>query len=1558
MRKVLPLFFLFLIITGFIQAQCTTNVDFNTWTKGGNPGNGNWVVQNGGSQVHQTVNGDPTFFYSPFDLMNVHITGNFKSTDGDNDYMGFVFSFLNPLGATDSFDCWLYDWKQSQQDAAPGGMSLNRCLGVLPSSTYTPQFWDHTNNAAFTCVANHFGGPGWVQGFNHAFELYLTYTEAKIYIDGTLQFDWHDCYKVGRFGFYNLSQQDCYYSNFQYSLYIDFTSPPNACNNTSVPFTFIPTCAGSSLTQYQSVKWDFGDGTTNVISNPTTTNVNVNHTYATNGSYTVTLSVTDNNGCSASQSHTVVVKGPINLSPTLTPPPCNGGSNGTVAVTATNGFGNYAYTWNNGTHGASNPGVGAGTYTVTVTDGSCNASAQYTLSQPTALTATTSETDASCGLANGSATIAISGGTPPYAGVNWAGTPGYTVTGLVAGTYIADFHDANGCSALLQYTATVGSTPCGITSSVSSTDVACYGSNTGQATLNVTGTTGTAVITWSNGATGATASNLVAGTYTFTYTDGDPAHNFNGSVVIHQPTGPITLQLATNGIVCPGSTDGQATASVSAGGVAPFHYAWSRNNHDNPVDTGLSPGAITVTVTDASGCTATATGNISSVPSLTATFVTTMDSCFHSGKGKAIVTVNGGNPPYTYNWSNFNADTVTNNLHLFLGTYTLTVTDSRNCSITSSATITGPPSSLLTVDAVQSVACYGGNTGSINVTTTGGTPGYTYVWDHGLSGTSATGLSAGVYNFTVTDVNNCTFISGDSILQPDSALTAVTSHINVSCYNGSDGALIVTIAGGTPPYNYNGFTIPPGTDTIPNLTAMNYVGQIMDANHCAITINETISQPGLQNLTFTTVDNTCYGASGGTITANFVNATGGVTYNWSPGGVLPPSRNGLVAGIYNVTGTDSKNCTVSNIDTITQPTAIVIAAQVTNVKCFGDATGSISLTVSGGTGATYGYTWNPNVSTTASATALTAGTYNITVTDQANCTADTLLNVTQPTAALGSTVVANDISCNGAHDGNVTFTPTGGTSGYTYVWNPNVSTTNSATGLTANTYAVTITDANSCTAINSATIIEPTVLSLTQSQTDLLCYHINTGVASVSVTGGTQPYSYSWNPNVSITNSATNIAAGAYSVTVSDNHLCTITASFNLSEPPQFTVAEAPTEESCYGDATGNILLTPTGGTGAYSYTWIPNVSTGNAASNLAAGSYAYTVSDANNCSVTNTVTITQPGQIVLTPAVTNPLCYNLTGAIATSIAGGNSPFNYSLEMNGGSVQTSTTGQFTGVNAGTYTINVTDANSCTSSAPAVVTAPLQLFITTDSNNVTCYGLSNGALNINPTGGVPGYTFSLSNGASNSSGIFSGLVAGNYTVTITDANNCSTTHNINITQPDSFVISVSPAQSTVKMGDTLHLHATANQPDSVTYSWTPSLGLSCNGCADPVFSSNYSTVYNITGTSANGCDAVYSIEVTVIPDYNLFIPNVFTPNGDGKNDVWQIFGDMHTIKQFTAKVFDRWGEKVYEGRDVNAGWDGTFKGSPAPLGVYTYEISIVWLDNRSDDHLTGSITLLR
>lgn len=1850
----------------FVASQCVTNVNFNTWQQGGQPGNGNWSVQGGGTQVYQSVNGNPSFFLSPFSLMNVHVSGQFRSTDNDDDYLGFVFSFLNPLGATDSFDCFLYDWKQGQQGGAPSGMSLDRVKGVIPSGQYQTVFWDHTNTPEFTVLQNTFGGPGWIQGNNHNFDLYLTYTRATIYVDGVQKFDWQDCYLPGRFGFYNLSQRDCYYSNFQYDLFADFAYPDQGvCLGQSAAFDFVNACVTSNIGQYQSLTWNFGDGNSIVNNSPTLANVNVTHTYATAGLFTATMTIVDFNGCSYTSSHQVDVRNPIVLNPTTVPPLCNGASNGSISLAPTGGFGNFTYSWNGGVNTQQNwPGRPAGTYTVTVTDGICATSGQFTLNQPTAVTAVVSHTDAHCGVNDGTATITISGGTGPYYGtpiptaVNWGpGHSGTSVTGLSAGTFIADFQDANGCSALLQYSQTILSLPCGISSTIASTNVNCFGGNNGTATLTVTGGTAPVNITWSNGMSGAAITGLVAGTYTYNYTDANPLHAFNGTVTIQQPTASIAISLAQVGISCPGSNDGQAIASVLSGGVTPYVYTWSGGHPNNPVASSLAPGNISVTVSDANSCSASATINVSGVPSLTNTMVTIIDSCYHSGKGRATVQTTGGNPPYTYAWNNFATDTSA--LNLIAGTYNVTVTDSRGCTATSSAVINGPATPLTSTYVKTDINCFGGATGTFNVTPAGGSPGYTFVWSPAsLSGTNQSGLVAGIYNYTVTDIYGCRIVDGDTLREPAAALTAVTSHTNVTCNganngsvtitvaggtpaytylgnpipagtntlsnlppntyagnvidskgctvavtetitqppvltlsethvnvlcngaltgsinltpgggtpnysylwndgnilqnrtnlaagtytvtltdnnlctasasititqpalltvtethvnvlcngantgsinltpgggtpnytylwndasalqnrinlaaatynvtvtdnalctittsiiitqptslsvttshtdvtcNGSNnGTVTVTIGGGTPPYSYLGNPIPAGTTTIPNLAPATYAGNVLDANGCSVAVSETIIQPGPQSATVTGTNNLCFGATQGTAQAVFVNATGLVSYNWT-GGLNTANITNLVAGVYDVTCTDANLCTVTGTYTVTEPAAVVMTLATVNavcfggngsatatpnggtapfsyvwsgspstintatlvsgnftvtstdantcqqtasgiinsptaisvtethvdVDCFGNSSGSVTLTTTGGTGPNYTYVWSPNVSVTNSAAAMAAANYSITVTDQVACTATIAVAVAQPAAPLAAVAVAQNISCFGLVDGSVTVTATGGTVNYSYTWNPNVSATNVANALAANNYSITVTDANACTVSASATVTEPTQIVLTTSQTDLLCYQVNTGVATVNANGGTPNYTYTWNPNVGSANTASALAAGNYNVTVTDNSSCTASVSVTLTEPTQLVSNPAHTDNSCFGNTNAVIAVNTSGGTPAYTYLWNPNVSSTDSALNLVAGNYSFTVTDNNACTITQTVTVLSPAVLDVTAIATNAHCFgDLNGTITTAATGGTNPYNFSITNDGINFVNLASGQFTGLAASVYTVYVTDANACVDSTISMVNEPAQITDIILAKDVTCYHYTNGELNIIAGGGVGGYTFALSDGSQNSSGLFTALVAGNYDITIADANNCTTTDSTTITEPDSVQITVTPDPVEVNLGESLQLQTSNNQTGTITYNWQPAFGLSCYDCAAPVFNGNYSQIYTVVMSTDSGCYGTSTVNVTVVPKYDVFIPNVFTPNGDGVNDEWQIFGNMKGIKQLNVAVFNRWGEKVFESNDINFGWNGKYQAELAPPGVYTYTAKFVWLNNHSDNNYMGTITLIR
>lgn len=1775
------------------SSQCNNAIDLNTWIKGGQPGNGNWVVTNGGSQVHQTINGDPTFFYSPFNMMNVHISGRFKTTDTDDDYMGFVFSFLNPLGATDSFDCWLFDWKQQQQGGAPPGKSLDRVNGYIPSSQYTNVFWDHNNTPEFTVVQNTFGGSGWQWNHYHDFDLYLTYTRAQIYIDGVLTFDWTDCYKPGRFGFYNLSQQDCYYDNFSYSLFVDFTfSQDKICLGQSTTLQFATPCVTSFQNQYTSLTWDFGDGNTQTVTNPTPSNCNISHTYAAAGVYNAKLTLTDNNGCTTtSTAHSVDVRSPLAINPTIVSPTCNGLLNGAINTAVTGGFGNYNYLWSSGVTAPNYQSIAAGTYTLTVVDGPCSATGTYTITQPTALTAVTSHTDANCNGSNGSCTITISGGTPPYSGVSWGGIPGYTVNNLPQGTYIADFHDANGCSSLNQYREIVGNLPCGLSATATTVDVSCNGGNNGSATLTVTGGSPPATITWTGGGSGATVTGLAAGTYTYNYTDQNAGHAFSGTVTINQPAAPMVATVATTALSCAGSNNGSAIASVTSGGYPPYTYSWSQAGHgNNPVASNLAPGAITVTITDSHGCTATASGTVSSVPSLNASITKTDDVCFHSRRGSAIVHVSGGIVPYTYIWNNLVTDT--GNMAISAGTYSVTVTDNNGCTVTASTVVNGPPQLIMSYTD-QKIKCYGANTGSFNITVSGGTPAYTYTWNQpSASGSNPTGLAPGDYAFTVTDANGCSVLGEDTLTQPASALSALTSHTNVNCHGGSDGTVTINLSGGTPPYTYLGNPIPAGTTTLTGLPAGTYAGNIIDSNSCTVAVSETITEPGVQSLTLTPVANTCFGGTAGSITATFVNGTGNITYNWNPGGNQPSPYTGLAAGTYTVTATDANNCTASGSTTVNQPTAISVSIAKTDVLCFGgssgtatltvsggtgpnytyvwspnvsnsntasslaantyqititdqaqctkdtfvtisqpaaalnatlqttdvtcfgltdgtiavnatggtpnytyawnpnvgssanatglgassynvtvtdanscstsqsatinapasalavaptqvnltcygasngsatvnasggtspytylwspnvstadnatsliagtynvtvndnhmcsitttfnitqppviaitinkvdelcfgDAIGSITLTVSGGTGTTYGYTWNPNVSTTNTASNLTANTYFITVTDQAQCNKDTSVTITQPAAPVSATVQFTDVTCFGLTDGTITITPAGGTPGYTYSWNPNVSSGNTATGLGAGSYSVTITDANSCSTSQTATISAPaSALSVAPTHTDLTCYQVNVGTAAINAAGGTPAYTYTWNPNVSTADNASSLAAATYNVTVTDAHLCTITTTFTVTQPPQLIVTSTEVNNRCYGDATASITLNASGGTpgGGYVYTWNPSVSTTNSATNLTAGNYAYTVTDANNCTVVQSVSIVDPAKINLAIASGDPHCFNeSTGFINATAQGGITPYNFTLD-NGTTQQTSAGGQFPNIPPGTYTVSVTDNNSCSSDTTVILNNPSQITDQVTEHDVTCYHSTDGQIIVTAAGGTPGYTFALSTGPQNTSGTFTGLIPNPYSITITDANNCTITDTTTVNEPDSVLVTVMPDSVELKLGQSIQLQSTTNQSGLVTYTWLPPYGLSCYDCPNPTFSGNTSANYNVTAVNTNGCQGTAVVVVEVVPEYNIFIPNVFTPNGDGANDQWRIFGNLDGLKQFNIILFNRIGEKVFETDNINFGWDGMYKGAPAPAGVYTYVAHFVWLNNHSDSNYKGSLTILR
>ena len=285
---------------------CLTDVDFGTWQLVGNPANGNWLVQAGGAQLRQTVNGNPTFFVTPVDYINVRMKGRMRTTDGDNDYIGVVFGLKQPLGNSTQYDTWLFDWKQGDQNSNGftgfEGFALSRINGNIPNTNAAlgPTFWGHTNTPEFTVVATEYSqSNGFVRNQFHDIEVLYTTTRAVMIVDNDTIFDIADCFEPGRFGFYNYSQPEVYYTDFTYELFVSFdVEETQVCAGDTAHFTFYEPCGpNNDLSQFDELRWDFGDGTSLVNNAITAANVNPTHVYSTGGNYTVRLIALDALGC-------------------------------------------------------------------------------------------------------------------------------------------------------------------------------------------------------------------------------------------------------------------------------------------------------------------------------------------------------------------------------------------------------------------------------------------------------------------------------------------------------------------------------------------------------------------------------------------------------------------------------------------------------------------------------------------------------------------------------------------------------------------------------------------------------------------------------------------------------------------------------------------------------------------------------------------------------------------------------------------------------------------------------------------------------------------------------------------------------------------------------------------------------------------------------------------------------------------------------------------------------------------------------------------------------------
>lgn len=1115
------------------------------------------------------------------------------------------------------------------------------------------------------------------------------------------------------------------------------------------------------------------------------------------GSYTVT--VTDANGCTDTMSVIIIQPNSLTVTINTTAILCNGDCNAVATAVVTGGTPGFTFDWSPGGPTGDTTSVisnlCANTWSVIVIDANgCPANASATITQPTPLVLVTAPTDVSCfGVCDGAAASVVGGGAGGYV-YDW-NPPGLTtpnITMQCAGSYTLDVTDANGC--VISDTVVISEPNQLLGNPTVVNPVSCAGLCDGSATSAPTGGDGVYTYDWAPGTpTGEgtpTITNLCAGTYTLTVTDGNGCTSVQ-TVLITQPpvlSAPITGNTSSCNI-CNG------TATVSpAGGTPGYIYLWS-DGQSTPTAVGLCPNqTFTVTVTDSQGCQASNTVTILQTIVITITTSNTTLSCFGACDGIATANPAGGDPPYSYIWNGpsggsgcavvpFSGPTGTN---LGAGTYTVTVADSNGCFNTDSVTFTNPPQ-LVVTSAITNVICGGACNGSATANPTGGTGTYTYSWNTVPVQTTQTAINlcSGSYTVTVTDSSGCTDTSQIVVTEPPAVVDSVT--ITPANCTFADGMITVAPTGGNGVYTYDWFPGTPageGTPTITGLLPGPY-GVIITSGGCSFTFNYLVGNLTGPTLTMAHTDVSCTGACDGTASVVATGGAGGYIYDWqglaSPVGDGTPAITALCGAItYTVQVTDAAGCINLDTATVVNPLPINPNEVVVNESCGGSCDGSISLAPTGGTGG-YSFFWSTG-SSASSISALCAGSYTVTVTDANGCDTVLIVAITAPTM-LTVTIDSTNVLCNSAGNGTATAIPAGGAGGYSYAWSHGPFILANVVNLVPGSYTVTVTDANGCTATDVVNITEPTALTSFTTQTNASCNGVCDGVAIVTANGGTLPYNYLWMPGGIANDTASGLCAGSYDATVTDSNGC-------VSAPPPVVITQPapiiPNASSidpvCFNSCNGSATALPTGGTSPYSYLWSGGAGATQTVNSLCAGPYTLTVTDSLGCTGTDNVLLIDPPALNANTATTSPVCSgDCNGTATANPTGGTGAGTYTFAW---TPVVSALQTITGLCAGSYQVIVTDGNACADTAFATVVDPLPIDILIGSTPASC-GFCDGTISVTPITGTPGYSYSWTIGgvppglpfAGNGTPNVTGVCAGLYDVLITDSNGCDSTFTI-------------------------------------------------------------------------------------------------------------------------------------------------------------------------------------
>lgn len=1093
---------------------------------------------------------------------------------------------------------------------------------------------------------------------------------------------------------------------------------------------------------------------------------------------------------------------------------------------------------------------------------------------------------------------------------------------------------------------------------------------------------------------------------------------------------PFFAVVMQDSLTCPSFDDGSFTVTVDQA-TAPYRFFWNTvpvsgpnngpviipNNGGSATVSNLPAGTYQITITDAAVPQEMIidTVEVLAGPDLGATLSFTSPTCFGESDGvvEAVLTLDGvvvgsPGPNYDFNWAS-----TTDNTNILndqsSGPYAVTVTDASGCTTTASGNMSQPAQLRILANNtfITNASCSGANDGAIDVTPTGGTTAdgnYTITWDNGIGTTvgvsSSIVVGPGEYCVTVTDDNGCIFedcytVGAVKTLIIDANIT------DVSCNGLVDGEITVvgstTGAAADEPYSFTwspNATSPINTLTtsqIVDLLAGTYSVTMTDASAAGCQVVDTfiVRQPEVLSATvLSQVNETCVVGNDGQATLGVTGGTYPYTYAWSHDALLTDSiASGLSAGSYTVDITDDNGCTDQVTFEVLAPTPPQITLlEDTSVSCPGDTDGELTVTATPGGAPIDTYTWldengdlvgnGPTISN------LGPGLYQVTILAQDACSVTDTAFVIAPDPITLDSIDLRLPLCPGDANGQIALIVSGGTEPYNYSWSGNPGGQNPLIGLDAGTYGVTISDASGCPPV--VEIIQlpdpPTIAGSFSNVMDTTCPEDASCDGQATFTaeyddGTTDDFIFNWSSGETAmggdVSTAMMLCAGVQSVNVSNADGCNQNFEVTVGSPDPITVDVETENVSCNGLADGTISLTPDGGTPGYTYFWVHSGEGTAGVANLAADSYVAIITDANGCTREQTVQVDEPAPLVadIDPAVTTPTVTcngDMDGVIGLAVTGGNTtaPYNYNWS-DGATAATNTN-----LPAGSYGVTVTDVKGCQDETTFSIGEPAPIeFAINPIEPPLCFGDAT-FVSIDTAFGGAGndfleFTFMVdNNGLSFPVNQPATVFPGDHIISVEDVNGCVAEQTVSIAQPPIINVEL-PTEVVVELGDsTVQLVPTVTPSDTYSYRWTPADYLSSDTIRTPFVFPETSLEYTLMVTNENGCTAQGTVFVELDANRNVYIPNIFSPNGDGRNEEFRVFACRGVESINFVRLFDRWGGLVYEATNVapncldgSKHWDGQKDGRPLNPGVYVYMVEVTFLDEVTLIY-RGDVTVIR